>query len=93
MTKKCRLLRCDFLASFRHPPLGFKFFILGLAKKYLFGDFFFLGFWLRQIQGAEISLDLGKSWEMAELSRQDEIAEARATDKRCWAWWDGARST
>ena len=22
MTKKCRLLRCDFLASFRHPPSG-----------------------------------------------------------------------
>ena len=24
--KKCRLLRCDFLASFRHPPLGLKSF-------------------------------------------------------------------
>ena len=39
---------------------------------------------------AEISLDSGKSWEITELSRpEDEIAEARGTDKHwCWAWWE-----
>ena len=39
---------------------------------------------------AEISLDSGKSWEITELTRpEDEIAEARGTDKHwCWAWWE-----
>eukprot|EP00438_Fugacium_kawagutii_P008612 Skav234208 [mRNA] locus=scaffold2795:104843:106986:- [translate_table: standard] len=39
---------------------------------------------------AEISLDSGKSWEMTDLTRpEDEIAEARGTDKHwCWAWWE-----
>ncbi|CAE7742023.1 NITA [Symbiodinium sp. CCMP2592] len=39
---------------------------------------------------AEISLDSGKSWEITELQRpEDEIAEARGTDKHwCWAWWE-----
>ena len=39
---------------------------------------------------AEISLDSGKSWEITDLSRpEDEIAEARGTDKHwCWAWWE-----
>mmetsp|Transcript_8023 Transcript_8023/g.18744 ORF Transcript_8023/g.18744 Transcript_8023/m.18744 type:complete len:895 (-) Transcript_8023:267-2951(-) len=39
---------------------------------------------------AEISLDEGKTWELTELTRpEDEIAEARATDKHwCWSWWE-----
>jgi len=39
---------------------------------------------------AEISLDGGHSWEIADLSRpEDEISEARGTDKHwCWAWWE-----
>jgi nitrate reductase (NAD(P)H) len=39
---------------------------------------------------AEISLDGGSSWEMADLTRpEDPIAEARATDKHwCWSWWE-----
>jgi len=37
----------------------------------------------------DISLDQGKSWEMADLVRpEDDIAAARSTDKHwCWAWW------
>ena len=39
---------------------------------------------------AEISLDSGKSWEIADLTRpEDDIAAARGTDKHwCWAWWE-----
>jgi len=39
---------------------------------------------------AEISLDSGRSWEIADLTRpEDEIAAARGTDKHwCWAWWE-----
>eukprot|EP00931_Biecheleriopsis_adriatica_P040108 TRINITY_DN2294_c0_g1_i6.p1 TRINITY_DN2294_c0_g1~~TRINITY_DN2294_c0_g1_i6.p1 ORF type:complete len:888 (+),score=173.87 TRINITY_DN2294_c0_g1_i6:53-2716(+) len=39
---------------------------------------------------AEISLDNGKSWQIADLNRpEDAIAEARGTDKHwCWAWWE-----
>jgi len=39
---------------------------------------------------AEISLDSGKSWEITDLTRpEDELAEARGTDKHwCWSWWE-----
>lgn len=39
---------------------------------------------------AEISLDKGKTWELTNLTRpEDEIAEARGTDKHwCWSWWE-----
>jgi len=42
-----------------------------------------------RVTRVDISLDEGKSWEMAELVRpEDEIAAARGTDKHwCWAWW------
>ncbi|CAE8591387.1 unnamed protein product, partial [Polarella glacialis] len=38
----------------------------------------------------EISLDSGKSWEIANLTRpEDEIAAARGTDKHwCWSWFE-----
>jgi len=44
----------------------------------------------QKIIRAEISLDGGKSWEIADLTRpEDEIAAARGTDKHwCWAWWE-----
>jgi len=39
---------------------------------------------------AEISLDGGSSWEIADLTRpEDSIADARGTDKHwCWSWWE-----
>lgn len=39
---------------------------------------------------AEISLDGGRSWEIATLTRpEDEIAAARGSDRHwCWAWWE-----
>lgn len=39
---------------------------------------------------AEISLDSGETWEMADLTRpEDAIAAARGTDKHwCWSWWE-----
>mmetsp|Transcript_25439 Transcript_25439/g.45227 ORF Transcript_25439/g.45227 Transcript_25439/m.45227 type:complete len:813 (+) Transcript_25439:102-2540(+) len=39
---------------------------------------------------AEISLDSGKTWEIADLTRpEDAIAAARGTDKHwCWSWWE-----
>ena len=39
---------------------------------------------------SEVSLDGGKSWEIADLRRpEDAIAEARGTDKHwCWAHWE-----
>eukprot|EP00441_Pelagodinium_beii_P004767 CAMPEP_0197703292 /NCGR_PEP_ID=MMETSP1338-20131121/125363_1 /TAXON_ID=43686 ORGANISM="Pelagodinium beii, Strain RCC1491" /NCGR_SAMPLE_ID=MMETSP1338 /ASSEMBLY_ACC=CAM_ASM_000754 /LENGTH=525 /DNA_ID=CAMNT_0043287185 /DNA_START=47 /DNA_END=1624 /DNA_ORIENTATION=+ len=39
---------------------------------------------------AEISLDSGRTWEIADLTRpEDEIAAARGTDKHwCWSWWE-----
>ena len=39
---------------------------------------------------AEISLDNGKSWELADLTRpEDSIAEASGTDRHwCWSRWE-----